>query len=116
VTRPRISRPTKYRNVRWEYGGRKYASKLEANHARRLDMLKSAADPKERVLRWVPQVDIPLRVNGIKVSTYRADFEVMYADGRVEHHECKGMDTPLGKLKMALFCACYPGFILKVIR
>jgi Protein of unknown function (DUF1064) len=117
MTRPlRISKPSKYLNQRWEYGGRTYHSKLEAHYAKLLDALKEAVPLSSRVTMWQPQVNTPIFVNGQHICDYRIDFAVTYGDGRIEWVECKGMPTPLGELKMKLFKACYPDRILKVIK
>lgn len=110
--RPLKLRGNKYGSRAWEYGGRTYHSKLEAAHAAKLDLLVKAGE----VAGWLPQVSMPIIVNGTKVCDYRVDFIVMYADGHDEYSECKGYDTPIGKLKMKLFQACYPNAVLKVIR
>ena len=112
----RLSRPLKYRNQSWEYGGRKYHSKLEAAHAARLDQLKSAADPKERVVAWQAQISVPLEVNGVHICNYVVDFLCEYADGRRTYVEVKGFETPEWKLKEKLFRALYPERDLKVVR
>jgi hypothetical protein len=105
-------RGNKFGSRAWEYGGVKYASKLEAGHAATLDLLIKAGE----VRSWQPQVKVDIFVNGIKVCFYKVDFQVLYEDGRTEWHELKGMDTPVGNLKIKLFRACYPDRVLKVIR
>jgi hypothetical protein len=106
---------TKHRNVPTEYKGRLYHSKLEAKHAAHLDLMKSARNAN-KVLRWEPQVRVPLVVNGKPICAYVVDFRVVYADGREEWHEVKGRALPLGTLKMRLFEAIYPKRKLVVIK
>lgn len=101
------------------YAGRIYASKKEAEYARRLDQLRTARG-LDRVLEWRAQVDVPLEVNGVRICKYRADFQVWYAGpfggSRVEYVEVKGLETEVWRLKEKLFRAIYPDLVLKVIR
>jgi hypothetical protein len=96
--------------------GQLYDSKLEMRYAAKLEMLKQAIVWKDRVTDIKRQVGIPLEVNGNLISTYRADFVVTYADGRVEIHETKGLETPEWKIKEKLFRALFPNQTLRVIK
>lgn len=98
---------SKYGNKRTEYNGRTYHSKREAEFARQLDLMRFAKDPKEKVVRVKPQPRFPIVVNGKKICTYVSDFEVEYADGRVEVVDVKGYKTNLYKLKKKLVEATY---------
>jgi len=98
------------------YDGNKYQSRKEGAYAAQLDILKAAADPRERVRKWERQVRVPLIVKGSVVCNWYIDFRVTYADGRVEFHEVKGYATPEYKLKRKLFEAIYPEKKLVVIR
>lgn len=93
-----------------------YDSKLEAKYAEQLDLLRHALRTHDRVAEVRRQVSVPLEVNGALICRYRCDFEVIYADGRVEWHEVKGYDTPEWRIKEKLVRALYPGQTLKVIR
>lgn len=98
----------KYKNKRTEYNGRTYDSQKEAQHAATLDMLKRAADPKERVVSWEPQPRFKLEVNGVPICAYVGDFQVTFGDGRVEIQDVKGEATeklPVFKLKKKLMQA-----------
>lgn len=112
---------TKYRNVPTVYKGRRYHSKAEANYAAHLDLMKKARN-KEKVLRWEPQVRIPLYAwdgnvgVSLNVGFYVADFYVTYSDTRHEVHEVKGVETALWKLKQKIIRANYPNLVLKVIK
>jgi hypothetical protein len=98
------------------YAGRLFDSRKESDYARRLDILKSAANREDRVLEWEGQVRVPMVVNGKHVCDYYCDFRVTFCDGRVEHHEVKGFETAVWRLKEKLFRACHPELTLKVIR
>ena len=101
---------------RTQYNGTLYHSKKEADYAALLDMLKNAADPKQRVEKWTRQVRVPLIVEGKLIANWYCDFEVTFADGRIELHEVKGFDTEVWRLKRKLFEALYPYRAMKVIR
>lgn len=97
--------------------GFRYHSRMEADYAARLELLKKAADPAERVASFKRQVNIPLRgLNGGKVCVWIADFEVTFADERVEIHEVKGFETPEWRIKEKLFLDNFPDRPMKVIR
>lgn len=98
----------KFSAVATVHGGRRYASKLEARHAARLELLQMSGV----VLHWHEQVPI-LLPGGI---TYRADFQVFWADGRCTYEECKGYETPEWKLKKRLFAEAYPHIDLVEVR
>jgi hypothetical protein len=110
--RPLKLRSNKYGARAWEYGGRTYHSKLEANFAARLNILKLAGE----VWDFWPQVKVPLKVNGVRVCWYTVDFLVWFTDGREIWYEVKGMATPVGNLKVKLFRACYPDRVLEVVK
>lgn len=81
---------TKYGAIRTTYSSvqgftRTFDSKGEARHAELLDGGIKAG----LVSWWLPQVTIPLQ-GGVK---YRADFQVMWADGRLVFQDFKGADT-----------------------
>lgn len=94
-------RTSKYKAKAIDYNGRRYDSKFEGGYAQFLDMLLKAGEIKE----WTPQYKIPLIVNGVKITTYYADFRVVTKDGTVQIHETKGYKTPDFKIKWALLDA-----------
>lgn len=96
-------RKPKYRNQVTTFGGRKYDSKFESKVAQDLEFQKRAGEIEE----YEPQVNIPLYVYGVKITTYRADFRVFYKDGTEEIIEAKGFFTDYAKLKWRLFEAIY---------
>jgi hypothetical protein len=93
----------KYGAVRTEYGGRTYASKLEARCAAELDLMLKA----KAIRSWEPQVAVDLAVNGIKVCRYVVDFRAVHLDGSVEWIEAKGIWTAAARIKAKLFKAAY---------
>src|SRR5262245_44804401 len=110
----------KFGAVKTVYGGLRYDSKREAEVARELDMLRLAQDPHERVYKIERQFRIRIEVNGKPVCEYRADFFVVYADGRKELIEVKGFWTPESRLKRKLleatFLLDHPDISYRVIR
>lgn len=97
----------KYGNTRTEYSGRVFASKLEANHARDLDLMRHAQNPKQKVVAVQEQYRMPIKVNGVLICTYVCDFYVSFSDGHKELHETKGFKTKEYKLKKKLVEAIY---------
>jgi hypothetical protein len=85
------------------YRGHVYRSLLEAHHARELDLLIGAGE----IRAWSYERPIAIRVNGVAICTYLADFWVEYVDGRVQIHETKGFQTAVWKLKRLLLEATY---------
>lgn len=112
----RVVTKLKYKNVKIDYNGRRYDSKFEGSYAAFLDMLLKAGEIKE----WKPQHRIELRVNGIKITTYIADFRVVTKDDTVQIHETKGMVLGEFKIKWALLDALKdeiePGMELLLIQ
>lgn len=100
-------RHNKYGNVRTDYNGRTFSSKKEAAHAQRLDLLKRASDPKERVLLVKYQVPFRLDIGRCHIADYIADFVVEYANGRKEIQDVKGFRTDVYKLKKKLLFALH---------
>lgn len=94
------------------YKGRSYHSTLEANYARKLDLLIKAKEVK----KWEPQFKIPLGHNGIHFANYFIDFKVWMSDGTIEYHEVKGLETDLWKLKWKMTQAFYPEYKLVLIK
>lgn len=105
---------SKYRNKRTEYDGRIFDSKKEAEFARLLDVCRKASDASDRVVDVQFQPVFPVLINGKKIFTYKADFTVTYADGRVEIIDVKGFKTPVYRLKKKAVEAYYKIKILEV--
>lgn len=107
----------KYRNNPCEYNGKKYHSTKEAEYAEKLDNLRHASDPAERVLSVEEQVRFKLDVNGVHVCDYILDFKVNYLD-RVEYVDVKGYRKGAAyrifTVKKALMKACYGIEVLEI--
>jgi Protein of unknown function (DUF1064) len=105
---------SKYGNVRTEYAGQLYASKAEAEYARRLDRRLAAGEIRawRRGGPWT-LLDAPRRPHRI---TYTPDFEVEDAAGRLAVVDVKGVETEVFKLKARLWKAVYPDVPLVVVR
>lgn len=100
----------KYHAKKTEYNGRTFDSKKEANRAWELDMLKKAGE----VVDIDYQPVFVCVVEGKKICKYYADFQVTYADGRVEIEDVKGMKTPVYRLKKKLVEALFGVEILEL--
>lgn len=97
----------KYGNIETAYGGRMFASKLEATHARDLDLMRHSQSVDSKVVAVNYQYRMPVKVNGVLICHYVADFYVSFADGHHEIHETKGAKTDIYKLKKKLVEAIY---------
>lgn len=94
------------------FGGRVYDSQAEARYAAELDLKKKAGLIRE----IVPQVNVPLVVNGKKVCVHRIDFKVFMPDGSIEWHEVKGAVRDSWVIKKKLFDALFPDEVYRVIK
>jgi hypothetical protein len=115
-TKSQYRTKSKYRNKTQVYGGRKYDSIREANHAEELDWRIKEGEVKE----VIPQYKISLDVNGVHIANYYMDFRDELSDGQIEYHEVKGMELPLWQMKWKLLIALKdqiePGVKLLVIK
>lgn len=100
--------PGKYRNTRCEIDGQKFDSKREAQ--RWLVLKEMGTRGEVSGLLW--QVRYRLEVNGQKIADYIADFTYS-KDGVFIVEDCKGMRTPVYKLKKKLMKAIYGIVILE---
>lgn len=96
-------KPRKYRNEPVEVDGRRFASKKEANRYQDLVLMQRAGEIRDLVCQWRYSLD----VSGVHVCFYVADFVYMNAAGTNIVEDCKGMRTPLYKLKAKLMFAVY---------
>ena len=60
------------------------------------------------------QVNYSLSVNGVKITTYRADFVLKWPDGNVEVYDVKGYRTREYEIKRKLMHACLGIHIIEV--
>lgn len=91
----------KYNNVRQEYNGRQYDSKLEAKFAQELDYRIDLGEIKE----VIPQFKIPIVVNNVHICVYYIDFKVINKDDSITFFEVKGYKTDLWRIKWKLCMA-----------
>jgi len=94
----------KYRNIKSEYNGVKYDSKLEIITAKELDLLYQA----KAIKGYERQFRFDIDVNGVHIAFYKADFFVYTLTGLNEIIECKGCFTSIARLKLKLVKALYP--------
>lgn len=94
----------KYRNKKTEVDGIVFDSKKEARRFSELKLLERANE----ILGLECQVKYPLIVNGSVVASYIADF--VYRDNRKNRvivEDCKGVRTPVYRLKAKLMKALH---------
>ena len=104
---------SKYKAKPTMYGGRRYASKLEAKRAQQLDLLVKAGEIKS----WKPQVRIPLHTGNNKlVGFYVVDFAVTDSDDNSWYEEVKGYETQLWKWKDRHARWEYPDKDIRILR
>jgi len=111
---PKKQSRSKYNNKKTTYNGRLYDSKKEAEYSGLLDVLKNAKNDSDRVVEIEYQPPYVCIVNDKKIFTYKADFRVTYADGRVEVIDVKGMKTSVYRIKKKLVEALYGFEIIEV--
>jgi hypothetical protein len=93
------------------YNGVVFASKLEMNCARRLDVLG---------IKYRTQVPFVLQEGFVREGrklrevAYLADFVITTTDGRTVVLEAKGLFLPEAKLKMELLLFRYPDLIFRI--
>lgn len=105
----------KFGAVATEVDGIRFASKAEARRYGQLKLLEKDG----KIDRLELQPSYVLTVNGVKVATYRADFQYIeigndgYAKAKVVE-DVKGVRTPVYKMKRALVKALYGIDILEI--
>jgi hypothetical protein len=93
---------SKYRNLKTELDGLKFDSRKEARRYVELRMMERAGAIEGLEL----QVRFPLVVGGVKVCEYVADFVYRVGGVRIVE-DCKGIKTPVYKLKKRLMLAVH---------
>ena len=96
-------KPSKYRNEKTVYDGITFDSKKEAARYADLRLLEKAGDITFLHL----QEKFPVIIGRDKICDYIADFYYMESGGRYVIEDCKGMRTPVYKLKKRLVEAIY---------
>lgn len=104
-----MKRPSKYRNKPQVVDGVRFDSKKEAREDGELQLRIRAKEIKA----FRRQPSFPIRINGVKVCTYRPDWE--YLEWQKDRwqpviHDAKGVRTPVFNLKWKLMQALYPGY------
>lgn len=106
---------SKYGNIPTMVDGVRFASKSEAEHYMRLKLLANPridCHPHERV-KWFVLQPIFVLAEGI---TYRPDFLVVYADGRIETQDVKGALTKEYRIKKKLLRSVHGVEIVEITR
>jgi hypothetical protein len=101
---------TKYGNIKVKVDGIEFDSTKEANYYRDLKLSMHATNEHDRVVDIIVQPEYDIDFNGVKICTYIGDFEVTYADRRVEVIDVKSDHTrklPVYRLKKKLMKARY---------
>lgn len=91
----------KFNAKKQNYNGMKFDSKGEAGYCEQLDWRIKSGE----ITSYERQVKIPLKVNGVLICNYIADFIVTGKHGEKEVHEYKGLRLPLFDLKWKLLQA-----------
>ena len=95
-----------------------FDSKKEAQYYIRLNMMTKASNKTDRVLKIELQPKYDIVINGKKVAFYKADFKVLYGDGRIEIVDVKGLKSGAAyqyfKLKKKIVEALYNIEIIEV--
>lgn len=105
------ARGTKYKNVRTRVGDISFASKAEAQRY----MLLMLLERQGLIAQLELQPKFPMKINGVKVCTYIADFKYI-RDGIVVIEDVKGVETDVFRIKAKLFAALYPDLTLTLVK
>lgn len=108
---------SKYGSIKTTIDGITFASKKEAGRYCELKLLQKSGIVKNFVCQPVyPVFDGYKRSDGKKIRgiDYVGDFLVIYADGRIELEDVKGILTPIFQLKRKLLEAKYD-LIIKIV-
>lgn len=95
-------KPNKYSAIKTEVDGIIFDSKREATRYQDLRYRQAAGEISDLKL----QVSYPLVVNGVKIATYRADFEYLEGEQKITE-DAKGCKTPTYRIKKKLMLAIY---------
>ena len=99
----RTYKENKYGAVKAKVDGVVFDSIKESKRYVALKMLQNLGEISELKI----QVSFDLMVNGFKVSKYVADFTYKTGDGNRTVEDCKGVLTPVYRLKKKLMKAIY---------
>jgi len=121
VVQPKKS---KYGSKKTEFDGVVFDSKKEASYYQELLMLQKAGEVIDIELQpkffyeihyQQPKENYPISQGNslMKRAFYRADFKVVYTDGRVEIVDCKGFKTSIYKQKKKIIETLYGIIIIE---
>jgi hypothetical protein len=96
-----VKKGNKYNAKKIDYNGQRFDSKGEAGYCEQLDWRIKAGE----IQGYERQVKIPLKVNGVLICNYYADFMVTDKHGAKEAHEYKGFMTNDFQLKWRILQA-----------
>lgn len=106
-TTPTKPKSNKYRNKVEYRNGWRFDSKAEAKRFDQLELLKQGG----QVIWFLCQV--PIRLPGH--TTYRVDFQVLWADGQITFEDVKGVETQEFRMKSRQVLELY-GIEIQLIR
>lgn len=90
--------------------GIEFASQAEANRYSQLKLMERARQIKALAVH--PK--FPLKVNGVLIGVYTADF-VYFEAGKQVVEDVKGIVTSEASLRMRVFMACFPDIELRIV-
>jgi hypothetical protein len=101
---------TKYLNKKTVVDGITFDSKKEAQYYQRLKLMQMAGEIKRFELQPKFELLPSFKYQGkaIRAITYKADFRVIYPDGREEIIDCKAVRTQQYIIRKKLLLAKYP--------
>lgn len=106
---------SKYKAIPTETAdGQKFRSQLEADYYNRMWVLQRAG----QVTKIEREVRYELIVNGVFICAYLLDFKITYADGHVDHVDCKSAPTmtALYRVKKQLMKALHEIDLIEVFE
>lgn len=108
---------SKYRAQKITIDGHTFDSKMEAEYYMFLKRYKDYGEVIEIELQPVFELQPTFKYQGETVRSikYILDFKVMYADGRIEYVDIKGMQTPVSELKLKIVKHMHPDITFKVL-
>jgi hypothetical protein len=107
----------KYKNKKVSIDDHTFDSKAEAAFYENLKLKQMEGEVIRFTLQPKYILQEKFQKNGVtyREIAYIADFEVVYADGRVEVVDVKGLETEAFKVKKKLFEYKYPELTLKLV-
>jgi len=103
MTYYQIYRKTKYNNKKCNVNGKIYDSRGEADYGMELELRKKAGDIKD----YKEQVPIDIIFNGVKITRYKIDFEILHNDDTIEYIEYKGCLDYASNIRWKCFTAFF---------